>query len=277
MNKIVVLGAGGKMGYRVSSNLRGAPYSVSHVEVSEVGRARLKELGLEAKAAEAVLPDADVVILAIPDNAIGRVTHQLERLFKQGAILIALDAAAPFAGELPARADLTIFVAHPCHPSIFNDETDLEAKRDYFGGVKARQAIVCALMRGPEAHYALAEDVSRRMYAPVLRAHRATVDQMAILEPALSETVCATCLTVIREATDEAIRLGVDKQAAFDFILGHLNVELAILFDQMPGVRMSDAANKAVDNAKKVIFAPDWKRVFEREAITESIHAITRH
>jgi D-apionate oxidoisomerase len=276
MNKVVVLGAGGKMGYRVSANLRGSPYAVSHVEVSDVGRARLKELGLEAQTAQAVLPGADVVILAIPDNAIGRVTHQLEPLFKPGAILVALDAAAPFAGELPARADLSVFVAHPCHPPIFNDETDLEAKRDHFGGLKAKQAIVCALMRGPEAHYALAEDVSKRMYAPVMRAHRATVDQMAILEPALSETVCATCLTVIREATDEAIRLGVDKQAAFDFILGHLNVELAILFDQMPGVRMSDAANKAVDNAKKVIFAPDWKRVFEREAITESIHAITR-
>ena len=273
---IVVLGAGGKMGYRVSSNLRGAPYRVAHVEVSDIGRARLKELGLEAQSAQAVLPEADIVILAIPDNAIGRVTHQLEPLFKQGAILMALDAAAPFAGELPARADLSIFVAHPCHPPIFNDETDLEAKRDYFGGLKAKQAIVCALMRGPEAHYALAEDVARRMYAPVTRAHRATVDQMAILEPALSETVCATCLTVIREATDEAIRLGVDKQAAFDFILGHLNVELAILFDQLPGVRMSDAANRAVDNAKKVIFAPDWKRVFERDAITESIHAITR-
>lgn len=276
MKKVVVLGAGGKMGYRVSANLRGSPFTVSHVEVSDVGRARLKELGLDAVNAQAALPDADVVVLAIPDNAIGRVTHQLESLFKPGAILVALDAAAPFAGELPARADLSIFVAHPCHPPIFNDETDLEAKRDHFGGYKARQAIVCALMRGPDAHYALAEDVAKRMYAPVMRAHRATVDQMAILEPALSETVCATCLTVIREATDEAIRLGVDKQAAFDFILGHLNVELAILFDQMPGVRMSDAANKAVDNAKKVIFAPDWKRVFEREAITQSIHAITR-
>jgi hypothetical protein len=277
MSKIVVLGAGGKMGYRVSANLRSAPYAVSHVEVSDIGRARLKELGLEAKTAEAVLPEADVVVLAIPDNAIGRITNQLEPLFKRGAILIALDAAAPFAGELPAREDLSIFVAHPCHPPIFNDETELEAKRDYFGGLKAKQAIVCALMRGPEAHYALAEDVAKRMYAPVTRAHRATVDQMAILEPALSETVCATCLTVIREATDEAIRLGVDKQAAFDFILGHLNVELAILFDQLPGVRMSDAANRAVDNAKKVIFAPDWKRVFERDAIAQSIKEITSH
>ena len=276
MNKVVVLGAGGKMGYRVSANLRGAPYEVSHVEVSEAGRNRLKELNITCAPAETVLPQADVVVLAIPDNAIGKVTHQLVGQFKRGAILVALDAAAPFAGELPERADLTIFVAHPCHPPIFNDETDPEARRDYFGGLKAKQAIVCALLRGPEEHYTLAEDVAKRMYAPVTRAHRATVEQMAILEPVLSETVCATCLTVIREATDEAIRRGVDKQAAFDFILGHLNVELAILFDQLPGVRMSDAANRAVERAKTEIFAPDWKKVFEPAAITESIHMITR-
>ena len=275
MKKIVVLGAGGKMGYRCSSNLRGAPYEVSHVEVSEAGRARLKELGISCAPADSVIPKADVVILAIPDNVIGRATAQLADQFKPGAILIALDAAAPFAGELPAREDLTIFVAHPCHPPIFNDETDLEAKRDYFGGLKAKQAIVCAMLRGPDAHFDLAEDVAKRMYAPVMRSHRATVDQMAILEPVLSETVCATCLTIIREATDEAVRRGVPKEVAHDFILGHLNVELAILFDQLPGVRMSDAANRAVERAKKEIFAPDWKKVFEPEAIRESIRFIT--
>lgn len=275
MKKIAVLGAGGKMGYRCSANLKGSPYEVMHVEVSEAGRARLKPLGIECVPAETALPQADVVILAIPDNAIGRATAALEPWFKRGAILIALDAAAPFAGELPEREDLTIFVAHPCHPPVFNDETDLEAKRDYFGGSKARQGIVCALMRGPDAHFDLAEDVARRMYAPVVRTHRATVDQMAILEPVLSETVCATCLTVIREATDEAVRRGVPKEVAHDFILGHLNVELAILFDQMPGVRMSDAANRAVERAKKEIFAPDWKKVFEPEAIRESIRQIT--
>ena len=275
MKTIVVLGAGGKMGYRCSSNLRGAPYEVSHVEVSEAGRARLKELGITCAPADSVIPQADVVVLAIPDNIIGRATAQLADQFKPGAILIALDAAAPFAGELPAREDLTIFVAHPCHPPIFNDETDLQAKRDYFGGLKAKQAIVCALLRGPDAHFALAEDVAKRMYAPVMRSHRATVDQMAILEPVLSETVCATCLTVIREATDEAVRRGVPKEVAHDFMLGHLNVELAILFDQLPGVRMSDAANRAVERAKSQIFAPDWKKVFEPEAIRESIRFIT--
>ena len=275
MKKVAVLGAGGKMGYRVSANLRGAPYQVSHIEVSEAGRNRLKELAITCVDADRALPEADVVILAIPDNMIEKVTAKLVDKFKQGATLIALDAAAPFAGHLPDRADLTIFVAHPCHPSIFNDETDLEAKRDYFGGLKAKQAIVCALLRGDEKNFEVAEDVSKRMYAPVIRSHRATVDQMAILEPVLSETVCATCLTIIREAMDEAVHRGVPEAAARDFILGHLNVELAILFDQLPGVRMSDAANKAVARAKTEIIAPDWKKVFERDAIAENIRMIT--
>lgn len=276
MKKVAILGAGGKMGYRVSANLRNAPYEIRHIEVSEAGRHRLKELDINCVDAHGALADADAVILAIPDSVIGTATHQLADKFKQGAILIALDAAAPFAGELPDRPDLTVFVAHPCHPPIFNDEVDLEAKRDYFGGIKAKQHIVCALMRGPEENYAFAEDIAKRMYAPVMRCHRATVDQMAILEPVLSETVCATCLTVIREATDEAVRRGVPEQAAHDFILGHLNVELAILFGMLPGVRMSDAANRAVERAKKEIFVEDWKKVFERDAITESIHMITR-
>ncbi len=275
MTKVAVIGAGGKMGYRVSSNLKGSPYDVSHVEVSEAGRERLKELDITCVDTDIALRDADFVILTIPDNMIEKVTKQLVDKFKKGATLIALDAAAPFAGHLPEREDLTIFVAHPCHPPIFNDETDLEAKRDYFGGIKAKQAIVCALLRGDEKNYAVAEDVAKRMYAPVMRSHRATVEQMAILEPALSETVCATCLTVIREATDEAVRRGVPEEAARDFILGHLNVELAILFDQLPGVRMSDAANKAVEQAKKKIFAPDWKKVFDREEIAANIQAIT--
>ena len=276
MKKVAILGAGGKMGYRVTANLRGSPYDVAHIEVSEAGRARLRELGVTCAEADTALVDADVVVLAIPDSVIGKVTNQLADKFKQGAILIALDAAAPFAGELPQRPDLTIFVAHPCHPPIFNDEVDPEARRDYFGGLKAKQHIVCAMLRGPEGDYALAEDVAKRMYAPVMRSHRATVDQMAILEPVLSETVCATCLTIIREATDEAVRRGVPEQVAHDFILGHLNVELAILFDQLPGVRMSDAANRAVERAKKEIFVEDWKKVFEPDAITESIHMITR-
>ena len=35
---VAVIGAGGKMGYRVSANLKNSPYDVKHVEVSEAGR-----------------------------------------------------------------------------------------------------------------------------------------------------------------------------------------------------------------------------------------------
>jgi len=276
MKRIAIVGAGGKMGYRVSANLKNAPYRVSHVEVSETGRKRLEELDIVCVDAEAALPDADIVILAIPDNLIGKISAAQESLYKQGAILIALDAAAPFAGELPERADLTIFVAHPCHPPLFNDETTPEGKADHFGGVAAKQHIVCSLMRGPDAHYALAEDVARRMYAPVMRSHRVTVEQMAILEPVLSETIGATCIAIMREATEEAVRRGVPEQAAHDFILGHMTVLTAMQFGLMgPGARMSDAAIKAVEIAKKELFAPDWKKVFEPDAVAASIRMIT--
>ena len=104
MKKVAVIGAGGKMGYRVSNNLRNAPYQVSHVEVSEAGRERLrKELGITCIDADAALRDADVVVLAIPDNMIEKVTRNLTDKFKKGSTLIALDAAAPFAGHLPDR------------------------------------------------------------------------------------------------------------------------------------------------------------------------------
>jgi hypothetical protein len=276
MTAVVVMGAGGKMGYRVSMNLRGAEFDVRHVEVSAAGRERLAAEGLACMPAEEALAGADAVILAIPDNLIGKVSHGIDRMVRPGTMVIALDAAAPFAGELPKRSDVTYFVAHPCHPPIFNDEVDPEAKRDYFGGIKAKQHIVCSLMQGPDSHYALGEAIARRMFAPVMRAHRVSVEHMAILEPVLSETVGATCISIVREATDEAVRRGVPQQAAMDFILGHLNIEIAILFGALPGAAFSDGANAAIARARKELFQPDWKKVFEPAAIEESIRMITQ-
>ena len=62
-------------------------------------------------------------MLAVPDTAIGKVAAELVPKVVPGTIVMALDAAAPYAGHLPARADITYFVTHPCHPPIFNDET----------------------------------------------------------------------------------------------------------------------------------------------------------
>ena len=62
-------------------------------------------------------------MLAVPDTAIGKVASGLVPKIAPGTIVVILDAAAPYAGHLPERADITYFVTHPCHPPIFNDET----------------------------------------------------------------------------------------------------------------------------------------------------------
>jgi len=273
---ITLMGAGGKMGCRIADNLRKTTYTVRHVEVGERGKAALAQRGITPAPAEEALDGTDVVILALPDNRIGQITRALESHLRPGVMLIALDIAAPSAGDLPQRSDLVYFVTHPCHPSVFGGETEPAAQRDFFGGVHARQNIVCSLVQGPEEKYALGEAIARAIYAPVLSSHRCTAEQMAILEPVLSETVLGTCLTIVREAMDEAVKLGVPEAAARDFLLGHLKVELGIVFQLFEGATFSDGALKAIDEAKRSLFRPDWKKVFEPDAIAESIRQITK-
>jgi hypothetical protein len=275
MNTIALLGAGGKMGLRIANNLQQTNYSVRHVEIGERGKAALAERGINAVPVEKALDGAEVVILALPDNRIGQVVAGLNSQLRAGTMLMALDIAAPMAGVLPQRADLVYFVTHPCHPSVFGGEVTREGQQDFFGGVHARQNIVCSLVQGPEESFALGEAVARAIYAPVDNAHRCTPYQMAVLEPVLSETVLGTCLTIIREAMDEAVRRGVPEAAARDFLLGHLKVELGIVFQLFPGATFSDGALKAIEQAKTVLFKPDWKQVFADESIRASIADIT--
>jgi hypothetical protein len=275
MTKVALFGAGGKMGYRLAANFRGSDYEVRHVEVSEAGKERLKSgLGIDAVSPEAALDGADVVVLAVPDTHIGRVASGIEKQLKPGTMVVVLDAAAPAAGHLPERPDLTYFITHPCHPPLFNDETDMEAKKDYFGGIKAKQHIVSALMQGPESDYAKGEAIARTIWAPVMRSHRVTVEQLAMLEPALAETMCASLLEVMREGVDEVVRRGVDRQAALDFLLGHINVLASVIFGEREGA-FSDACNKAIEFGKPVLMRDDWKRIFEPDEIAASIRRIT--
>jgi len=275
MSVIALFGAGGKMGIRLGSNLKKAGADMRPVEVSDVGRERLKTiLGYEPVDAATAIQDADIVVLAVPDTLIGKVATGMIHDLKPGTMVIILDAAAPFAGHLPERADITYFVTHPCHPPIFNDETDPEAKRDFFGAVAAKQHIVCALMQGPESDYAKGEEVARMIWAPVMRSHRVTVEQMAILEPGLSETLCASLLDVMGEALEEVVRRGVPREAARDFLLGHMNILGAVIFKEIDGV-FSDACNKAIEFGKPALMQPDWKRIFEPEEIMASIRRIT--
>ena len=272
--RIALLGAAGKMGTRISEKLRDVPeYEVLYVEGGAAGEELLRQRGLEPTTGDHAAQVADVAVLAIPDTVIGRVTASLVPKLKPGALVICLDPAAPYSGELFPRDDIAYFVVHPCHPPLVNDETDPEARADFFGGV-AKQHMVCALMQGTEEDYALGVEIARHMFAPVMRAHRVTVEQMAILEPALAETTVLTCMVVIREALDEAIKAGVPEEAAFDFLMGHLRVNVGILFgfiDAQP----SDGAKMAVERGKGVIFQPDWQRVFELDNVREQVRAIT--
>lgn len=275
MTNVALIGAGGKMGFRLSANLARSRFEVRHVEVSESGRERLREdLGISCVNAAEALLGADVVILAVPDTLIGKISHDLDPLFKSGTMVIALDAAAPFAGHLPKRDDLVYFVTHPCHPPIFNDETDIDAKRDFFGGFKAKQSIVNALMQGPEEAYKLGEDIAKVIYAPVSNSYQVSVEQMALLEPGLSETVCATLLSTLREAMDEVVSRGVPKEAARAFLLGHMNILSAVIFEEIEGT-FSDACYKAIKYGKPELIQSDWKKVFEPESIAKSIQRIT--
>lgn len=276
MTKVALLGAGGKMGVRLATNLARTDFEVAHVEVSPAGQARLKaETGLDCVPQEAALAGAEVVILAVPDTVIGKVAGAVVPQLAPGTMVVVLDAAAPFAGHLPERADITYFVTHPCHPPIWNDEDTPEGRADHFGGVAAKQGVVNALMQGPREHYALGDSIARAIYAPVARSHEVTVRQMAMLEPGLSETVCASLLAVMREALDECVaRSGVSHDCARDFLLGHMNILGAVLFNEREGA-FSDACNKAIEFGKPMLMRDDWKRVFDWEEVEASIHRIT--
>lgn len=263
------------MGVRLSKNLANSDFTTRHVEVSEAGRQRLKaETGLDCVETEQALDGADVVVLAVPDTVIGKVAATLVPQLAPGTMVVILDAAAPFAGHLPKRSDITYFVTHPCHPPIFNNETTEAGRKDYFGGIAAQQGVVNALMQGPEDHYDLGERVARAIYAPVARSYRVTVEQMALLEPGLSETVCASLLAVMREAMDEVVAQGVSYDCARDFLLGHMNILGAVIFDEIEG-QFSDACNKAIEFGKPMLMRDDWKRVFEPAEIAASIERIT--
>lgn len=171
-------------------HLRGdSEYRLVPVEVGPAGIENLRRRGLSPAPAGAALREADAVVLAVPDNRIGAISADVVPRMRGGAMLVCLDAAAPHAGKLPARPDVTYFVTHPCHPSAFTHESDPEAARD--------------------------------------------------------------------------------------FLLGHLRIELAIVFEEIP-VPFSDGARKAIERAKAALFRPDWKKVFEPEAVRESVEMITR-
>jgi len=274
MKAVTLIGAGGKMGCRIVDHLKDNPaYALGCVENGERGLANLAERGLKPRPLAQALACAAVVILALPDRVLGAVAREIVPKLKPGTLVVTLDPAAAHAGEFPARADISYFVSHPCHPNVF-DHLHTEAEiNDFFGGTHARQAIVCALMQGPEEHYALGECIAHDIYGPVTRSHRITVEQMAILEPAMAETVGITLVMALREALEEAVRRGVPRAAAEDFMYGHVKVELGIAFGRV-NFPFSDGAKLIAEFGGRHLLKPDWKKLFEPESVREQVRTI---
>jgi D-apionate oxidoisomerase len=273
MASIAIIGAGGKMGCRLTARLRLTSHRLLLVEVSEAGKARIAECGLATASQADAVAAADVAILALPDRVLGHVARDVVPQLRTGTLVITLDPAAAHAGELPRRKDVSYFVTHPCHPSVFDLHATEDEHCDYFGGNHAPQAIVCALMQGPEEHYTLGEELARQFYAPVSRSHRVTVEQMAILEPTMAETCGISLVMALRQALDEAVRRGVPRAAAEDFLYGHIQIELAIAFGKA-GFPFSDGAQLIARYGKQRILKDDWLSLFEPDSVREQAEMI---
>lgn len=259
---VAVIGAIGKMGQRVSNNLVKSDFTVLFSENSPKGQELIRSLGRELTDSETAAQQADVLILAVPDIVLGKVSEQLVPLLKPGAVVLTLDPAAAYAGLLHPRADVHYVCAHPCHPSVFLQRKTQAELDDTFGGIAAPQEVVAAYEGGDEAKQALAGSVIRVMYAPVVDVHWVTVKQLAVLEPTLVETIACMVGALLNEALHETVHtVGVPEKAARAMLLGHTQVALAnTLKGDNP---FSDACLIAMDYGRDSIVKDDWKKVFD--------------
>lgn len=274
MKNIALLGAGGKIGSRVAGKLAAGGFALRPVETAPEGRARLAEQGFQAMPLDQALAGAEAVVLALPDRVIGQVVREMLPSLNPGTMLVVLDAAAPYADHLPKdRPDLSYFITHPCHPPLWCDSDDPAERADSFGLV-APQSIVCALMQGPEEHYAAGEAIGRAMWGPILRSHRVEAEHVAILEPGLSEMVALPLCVAMGQAVDRCTELGVPRAAAVDFLLGHLNVELAVVMGRLPNI-FSDGAKRMIDFATPLMLQQNWRETLEPRRLKQAVELIT--
>lgn len=267
---VAVIGAGGKMGTRITNNLvKCNKYDLKLCETSPRKIEEIEAKGLQISEMNETVKSSDVVILAIPDTAIGNVSKQIVPNMKAGAVLLTLDPAAAYAGLLHTREDITSIVAHPCHPSVFGKYLTEEEHADFFGGIAAEQDVVIAKYSGDEDEFNVGQEVVRNMYAPVGEIHRITVKDMAILEPTLAEVITCMIGTVFKESLEETVKKGVPEKAAKAMLYGHIQIALSVA---LKGTNpFSDAAMIAIDYGKEAIIKSDWKRVFNDEELDKVV------
>lgn len=269
-HSIAVIGAGGKMGMRVSNNLVKTAHAVAYSETSPAGRERVEAAGRTLTSTPDAVADADVVVLAVPDLALQTVSREVVPLMRPGAVLLTLDPAAAYAGLLATRPDVVQAVTHPCHPSVFVERHTPEEYADTFGGIAAKQDAIAAIESDDPATTAIVEAVVRAIFAPVIEVHWVTIKQLAQLEPTLVETIACMVGALLKESLDEAVNtLGIPEPAARAILLGHTQVALAnTLKGDNP---FSDACLIAMDYGREAIIKDDWKKVFRDDELDKNL------
>jgi D-apionate oxidoisomerase len=263
---VSVIGAGGKMGMRISANLDKSNYTVLYSDSFPAAQDRARAAGRELTDNGTAARQGDVVILAVPDVVLGEVSQAVVPLMSPGSILLTLDPAAACAGQVAERDDVPVAVAHPCHPSVFLERTSKEEWADTFGGVAAPQNVVAALTSSPDGARARLEEVIRTIYAPVIDVHWVTVRQLAVLEPTLVETVTCMISGLLKDALWETVHTaGVPAEAAEAMLFGHIQVALT---NSLRGSNpFSDACHIAMTYGRRTIVNDDWKKIFHDQEL----------
>ncbi len=94
---IAVVGAGGKMGMRVSNNLQRSDHTVYYAENSPAGQQRTIDAGRSVTDIATAVADAGIVILAVPDIALAPVSADIAPQLRPGTVVLTLDPAAAYA------------------------------------------------------------------------------------------------------------------------------------------------------------------------------------
>ena len=274
--RVAVIGAGGKMGTRTSRNLAAMPekYELYCVEAAPKAAESVMARGLALYSAEQALAAAQVVIFAVPDTLIKKLSAIYVPMLQPGTGFLILDPAAAVARELSLREDCTFGVAHPCHPSFLKDQDTPEARADRFGGEGGHQDTVMSKIQGDDAVFALMQQTAKDMY----RADNAfvmTSEQIAFLEPTLVELLGATCLYAMAETVDKAMEKGIPKEAAVSFLCGHIYNLTSNFLGYLEGrPPVSDACKVAIGLGNKMVLRDDWKRIWEDEVLAQVIHTM---
>ena len=266
LKTITVIGAGGKMGMRISANFQKSDYQVFYCENSASAQEQVTAQGRELSDAASVVPLSDVVILAVPDIVLGKVSESVVPQMKKAAVLLTLEPAAAYANLIAHREDIDYAVAHPCHPSVFLDRYTKEEHADAFGGVAAIQHVAASYEAGSDEQKAELSKVISVMYGPVETVHWVTVTQLAYLEPTLVETVACMVGAFMKEALDETVKhSGVPEEAAKAMLYGHIQIALAVAFRATNP--FSDACMIAMEYGREKIVKPDWKQIFDQKEL----------